>query len=167
MIIEALGRHGPGLLRNRWGSEVLELAYNDFANQQQRSDIMVEFYGKEFALNKVLFCGFSFSSYTIVFLGIKNFSVAFDIFLKNFFSSEDEIEWLVVWGRAKLNEIQYRESVFWTESGVIKNRDSDTHQILDIKHALQLMALKVPKNILKTLTVCFLKVCVWRKSSAV
>ncbi|VDM29297.1 unnamed protein product [Toxocara canis] len=39
-------------MRLSWGAEVLEIAYNDYANAQQRSNIVCEFYGNEYRLFK-------------------------------------------------------------------------------------------------------------------
>lgn len=38
-----------------WAAEVLEDAYNNHANAQQRLNILNEFYGKEYVLYKVVF----------------------------------------------------------------------------------------------------------------
>uniref|UniRef100_A0A914WPJ8 PUM-HD domain-containing protein n=1 Tax=Plectus sambesii TaxID=2011161 RepID=A0A914WPJ8_9BILA len=47
-ICEAFRGHVTTLLRQTFGSEVLEFAFNDYANAQQRSDIVAELYGREF-----------------------------------------------------------------------------------------------------------------------
>ncbi|PAV71204.1 hypothetical protein WR25_26719 [Diploscapter pachys] len=49
-IMNAFRGHAVSLLRITHSAEVLETAYNDFANAQQRFDIISEFYGKEFVL---------------------------------------------------------------------------------------------------------------------
>ncbi|CAB3411480.1 unnamed protein product [Caenorhabditis bovis] len=49
-IINAFRGHAPTLLRILHAAEVLEYAYNDFANAHQRFNIISEFYGKEFIL---------------------------------------------------------------------------------------------------------------------
>lgn len=50
IIINAFRGHAPTLLRIKHAAEVLEYAYNDFANAHQRYNIITEFYGKEFIL---------------------------------------------------------------------------------------------------------------------
>ncbi|CAI5441583.1 unnamed protein product [Caenorhabditis angaria] len=50
IIINAFRGHAPTLLRITHAAEVLEYAYNDFANAHQRFNIISEFYGKEFIL---------------------------------------------------------------------------------------------------------------------
>ncbi|UMM16210.1 hypothetical protein L5515_013321 [Caenorhabditis briggsae] len=50
LIITAFRGHAPTLLRIKHAAEVLEYAYNDFANAHQRNDIITEFYGKEFII---------------------------------------------------------------------------------------------------------------------
>ncbi|CAL2033242.1 unnamed protein product [Caenorhabditis brenneri] len=50
LIINAFRGHAPTLLRIKHAAEVLEYAYNDFANAHQRYNIITEFYGKEFIL---------------------------------------------------------------------------------------------------------------------
>lgn len=42
------------LLRVSLAAQVLELAYNDYANAQQRYNIIIEFYGVDFAYFKVI-----------------------------------------------------------------------------------------------------------------
>ena len=53
--MNAFRGHAVSLLRITHSAEVLETAYNDFANAQQRFDIISEFYGKEFVLFRVIF----------------------------------------------------------------------------------------------------------------
>jgi pumilio family protein 6 len=53
IIIGAFRGHVVSLLRQTWSAEILELAYNDYANAQQRSDIITEFYGREYAVFRV------------------------------------------------------------------------------------------------------------------
>lgn len=53
IIINAFRGHAPTLLRITHAAEVLEYAYNDFANAHQRFNIISEFYGKEFILFRV------------------------------------------------------------------------------------------------------------------
>ncbi|KAF1765207.1 hypothetical protein GCK72_005159 [Caenorhabditis remanei] len=50
LIINAFRGHAPTFLRIKHAAEVLEYAYNDFANAHQRYNIITEFYGKEFIL---------------------------------------------------------------------------------------------------------------------
>uniref|UniRef100_A0A8R1I0Z9 PUM-HD domain-containing protein n=1 Tax=Caenorhabditis japonica TaxID=281687 RepID=A0A8R1I0Z9_CAEJA len=50
LIINAFRGHASTLLRIKHAAEVLEYAYNDFANAHQRFNIITEFYGKEFIL---------------------------------------------------------------------------------------------------------------------
>lgn len=50
LIINAFRGHATSLFRISHAAEVLEYAYNDFANAQQRFNIISEFYGKEFVL---------------------------------------------------------------------------------------------------------------------
>ncbi|KAK6737963.1 hypothetical protein RB195_020201 [Necator americanus] len=49
-IIRAFRGHAVSLMRIVFAAEVLECAYNDYANAQQRFDIVSEFYGKEFVI---------------------------------------------------------------------------------------------------------------------
>ncbi|RCN25285.1 hypothetical protein ANCCAN_29004, partial [Ancylostoma caninum] len=49
-IIRAFRGHAVSLMRIVYAAEVLECAYNDFANAQQRFDIVSEFYGKQFVM---------------------------------------------------------------------------------------------------------------------
>lgn len=62
IIINAFRGHCLTLMRISWAAEVLETAYNDYANALQRSNIVCEFYGNEFLLFKVIiiavFCFF-------------------------------------------------------------------------------------------------------------
>ena len=44
--------HVPTLVRHKEAVELVELAYNDYANVQQRSLLVQEFYGPQFALFK-------------------------------------------------------------------------------------------------------------------
>ena len=44
--------HVPTLVRHKEAVELVELAYNDYANAQQRSLLVQEFYGPQFALFK-------------------------------------------------------------------------------------------------------------------
>uniref|UniRef100_A0A8R1EED6 PUM-HD domain-containing protein n=1 Tax=Caenorhabditis japonica TaxID=281687 RepID=A0A8R1EED6_CAEJA len=53
LIINAFRGHASTLLRIKHAAEVLEYAYNDFANAHQRFNIITEFYGKEFILFRV------------------------------------------------------------------------------------------------------------------
>lgn len=57
IIFDAFRGHCVSLLRISSAAHVLELAYNDYANSQQRYNIIVEFYGVDFAYFKV--CEFS------------------------------------------------------------------------------------------------------------
>ena len=41
------------LVRHREAAEVLEMAYNNYANAKQRSALLEEFYGPRFAIFKV------------------------------------------------------------------------------------------------------------------
>ncbi|KAK5984359.1 Pumilio domain-containing protein 12 [Trichostrongylus colubriformis] len=50
MIISSFRGHAVSLMRIVYAAEVLEVAYNEYANAQQRFDIVSEFYGKEFVL---------------------------------------------------------------------------------------------------------------------
>uniref|UniRef100_F1KTZ3 Pumilio domain-containing protein 12 n=1 Tax=Ascaris suum TaxID=6253 RepID=F1KTZ3_ASCSU len=52
IIINAFRGHCLTLMRISWAAEVLETAYNDYANALQRSNIVCEFYGNEFLLFK-------------------------------------------------------------------------------------------------------------------
>uniref|UniRef100_A0A915AZ66 PUM-HD domain-containing protein n=1 Tax=Parascaris univalens TaxID=6257 RepID=A0A915AZ66_PARUN len=52
IIINAFRGHCLKLMRISWAAEVLETAYNDYANALQRSNIICEFYGNEFLLFK-------------------------------------------------------------------------------------------------------------------
>ncbi|XGW09768.1 hypothetical protein V3C99_011774 [Haemonchus contortus] len=49
-IINSFRGHAVSLMRIVYAAEVLEVAYNEYANAQQRFDIVSEFYGKEFVL---------------------------------------------------------------------------------------------------------------------
>ncbi|KAJ1361346.1 hypothetical protein KIN20_020563 [Parelaphostrongylus tenuis] len=49
-IINAFRGHAVSLMRIVFAAQVLETAYNDFANAQQRFDIISEFYGREFVM---------------------------------------------------------------------------------------------------------------------
>ncbi|KAK6059582.1 hypothetical protein COOONC_02785 [Cooperia oncophora] len=49
-IISSFRGHAVSLMRIVYAAEVLEVAYNEYANAQQRFDIVSEFYGKEFVL---------------------------------------------------------------------------------------------------------------------
>ncbi|VDP05264.1 unnamed protein product [Heligmosomoides polygyrus] len=49
-IISSFRGHVVSLMRIVYAAEVLEVAYNDYANAQQRFDIISEFYGKEFVM---------------------------------------------------------------------------------------------------------------------
>ena len=44
--------HVPTLVRHKEASDLIELAYNEYANAQQRSLLVQEFYGPQFALFK-------------------------------------------------------------------------------------------------------------------
>ncbi|VDO07096.1 unnamed protein product [Haemonchus placei] len=52
-IINSFRGHAVSLMRIVYAAEVLEVAYNEYANAQQRFDIVSEFYGKEFVLFRV------------------------------------------------------------------------------------------------------------------
>jgi len=51
-IIKSFYGHVTELMRHNFGADVVEYAYNDFANAQQRSMLASEFYGPEFILFK-------------------------------------------------------------------------------------------------------------------
>ena len=51
-VISALYGHVRRLVRHSEASEILEIAYNDFANAGQRASLMKEFYGPQFSLFK-------------------------------------------------------------------------------------------------------------------
>jgi hypothetical protein len=55
MLLAMRGKYVE-LMRNANASEVLELAYNDYANAQQRYAIACEFYGPECALSNMVKC---------------------------------------------------------------------------------------------------------------
>ncbi|KJH50558.1 CPL domain protein [Dictyocaulus viviparus] len=50
IIINAFRGHAVSLMRIVFSAEVLEIAYNDYANALQRYDIISEFYGREFVV---------------------------------------------------------------------------------------------------------------------
>ncbi|PIO75515.1 CPL domain protein [Teladorsagia circumcincta] len=54
MIISSFRGHAVSLMRIVYAAEVLEVAYNEYANAQQRFDIISEFYGKEFVLFRLI-----------------------------------------------------------------------------------------------------------------
>lgn len=54
IIFDAFRGHCVSLLRLSSAAQVLESAYNDYANAQQRYNIIVEFYGVDFAYFKVI-----------------------------------------------------------------------------------------------------------------
>uniref|UniRef100_A0A0M3J8S8 Protein penguin (inferred by orthology to a D. melanogaster protein) n=1 Tax=Anisakis simplex TaxID=6269 RepID=A0A0M3J8S8_ANISI len=73
IIINAFRGHCVSLMRIQWAAEVLETAYNDYANAEQRSNIVSEFYGKEYLLFKVVgirigYCLFQDESLKVVTL---------------------------------------------------------------------------------------------------
>ena len=49
-VISALYGHVRRLVRHSEASEIVEIAYNDFANAGQRAALMKEFYGPQFSL---------------------------------------------------------------------------------------------------------------------
>lgn len=51
-IISSLYGHVRRLIRHAEAGEVVETAYNEFANAEQRNSLVQEFYGTEFALFK-------------------------------------------------------------------------------------------------------------------
>ena len=51
-MISSLYGHVRKLIRHTEGAEVVEMAYNDYANLGQRTALVQEFYGTEFALFK-------------------------------------------------------------------------------------------------------------------
>ncbi len=51
-IISRLYGHVRKLIRRAEASEVIEFAYNEYANLEQRTALVLEFYGSEFALFK-------------------------------------------------------------------------------------------------------------------
>ena len=53
VVFKSLHGHVPKMMRHKDAAEVVELAYNDYANVQQRQSLVEEFYGPSFALFKV------------------------------------------------------------------------------------------------------------------
>jgi len=51
-VISALYGHVRALVRRSEASEVVEFAYNEYANLEQRTCLVLEFYGSEFAIFK-------------------------------------------------------------------------------------------------------------------
>ena len=51
-LMKCFYNHVPTLVRHKEAVELVELAYNDYANVQQRSLLVQEFYGPQFALFK-------------------------------------------------------------------------------------------------------------------
>ena len=51
-MISSLYGHVRKLIRHSEAGEIVELAYNDYANAAQRTALIQEFYGSEFALFK-------------------------------------------------------------------------------------------------------------------
>lgn len=54
MIFDAFRGHCVSLMRITSAAQVLETAYNDYANAQQRFNIIIEFYGVDFSVFKVI-----------------------------------------------------------------------------------------------------------------
>ena len=50
LVITSMHSHVRRLARHTDAAEVLEMAYNDFANAHQRASLVQEFYGPQFAL---------------------------------------------------------------------------------------------------------------------
>lgn len=51
-LITKFYNHVPALVRHKEAVELVELAYNDYANVKERSLLLQEFYGSKFALFK-------------------------------------------------------------------------------------------------------------------
>ena len=52
ILITKFYNHVPVLVRHKEAVELVELAYNDYANAQERALLLQEFYGPKFALFK-------------------------------------------------------------------------------------------------------------------
>lgn len=52
LLISSLYGHVRRLVRHTEASEILEIAYNDYANASQRAALVSEFYGPQFSLFK-------------------------------------------------------------------------------------------------------------------